>query len=613
MNNTEARQILGLEPKDDLRAYLPDFEATKKYKKELILNAPNDLLRFRYEQNLLEYEAAISVVVGQKKFRPNTDFIAVLMCIIALCVCGWWGYNWYQKIWNQESENQQRIAHLNTVGRNAIAKRKWLEAEKAYAEIIEIDPNSRIATEGNVSIKLGQTEERSQQVHYSLGESQAALEASRWDEAESLVNAVLKIEADNVVAEKQLALIYKGRYKQTVSLKILTITEAVRAENISKARKAMADLRDIDPENANLAGLTEHINKTATSIRQRKEQSITLLERARKLDNGEFSAQAISLLAEARNLNPRNTEISELLSKMSSYTRAINVPLDFPTITEAVAAARPKDLILIAPGIYRESLEITKPIRIQGSTDGGTVIKIAATEASIITIHPQAKGTLISGLMLQHEGFDHSDERFSAVTVKAQEVSIIACSILQAGGHGIAVLENASAAITGCLIKGSGWDGISVYGNASLVTIRDTKSQANIQHGLGIWGGGSGNIRKSNLSKNGFCGIFAMGLGTKVNITETICSYNREAGILISNRVSAIVNANRCDKNLLSGIVVRDKDTRVRLTNNVTENNEEAGLITYQGVLITEFKNNNAKENAREQILRDISVKKTSE
>lgn len=613
MKNTEARKILGLDAQDDPRSYLPAFEETKQYKKELIENAPSDRMRFRYEQELLEYEAAVRVVAGQRKLRPNTDFIVVLMLIGALCACGWWGYNWYQRQWNLEAKNQQRITYLNSVGRIAISKRKWSEAEKAYKEVLEIDPSSSIATEGVESIKRGKMEERSQQLYYSLGESQAALEAGRWDEAERLANSVIEIDPENTVAKRKLEMIYEGRYKQTLSLKMLAITEAVDDENIPAARAAIADLRDIDPQNANLPNFIKRVDTAAAAIRERSTKSLALLEAARRLDNGEFSPEAMALLAEARKLAPNNQEIAQLHSKMSNYTRAINVPADYPTISEALAAARPRDLIRIAPGTYAESLDITQPVRLQGSADGKTILQIPATEASIITLQTQAKGTLISGLTLKHESFDHGTDRFSGITVMAQEVTIVACTVSQAGGHGIAVLENASASITGCDIGGSGWDGISVYGNASQATIRDTRSHDNIQHGLGLWGGGSGSVEKSNLSKNGFCGIFAMGSDSQIGIVETICSRNREAGILISNGVSANVNANRCDKNLLSGIVARDKDTKVILTNNVTEGNLEAGLVTYTGVQVAKFENNQAKGNARKQILRDVITQTPAE
>jgi len=519
------------------------------------------------------------------------------------------GYNWYQRQWNIEAQNQERITFLNSVGRTAISKRKWNEAEKAYQEIATIDSNSGMAAEGMELIRRGKLEERSQQLYYALGESQAALEAGRWDEAEKLAKSVLESDPENTAAKRKLEIIAEGKHKQVVSLKMLAITEAVDAEKIPEARKAMAELRKLDPQNANLLGFAKRIDNASNEIRERKAKAVSLLESARKLDTGEFSAEAMALLLEARQLDPANAEISALHSKMSNYTRAINVPVDYPTISKALEAARPRDLIRIAAGTYKESLKIDKPVRIEGTADGKTILQLPVAEASLITIYEEGKGSLISGLTLKHEGFDHSDDRFSGITIMAKDVTIAACSVTHSAGHGIAVLDGGNATITGCEVSSCGWDGISVYGKGSQAAIRDTKSRSNIQHGLGIWGGGSANVEKSQMSKNGLCGILAMGSNTQILISGTVGSNNREAGILVSDGVAATLNANRCDDNLLSGIVIRGEKTAAKITNNVTTGNNEVGILTHTGVKIGKFENNKSSGNTRRQIWRDAVIK----
>ncbi|BDS05292.1 hypothetical protein NT6N_03320 [Oceaniferula spumae] len=613
MKNTEARKILGLDPSDDPRSYLSAFDETKAYKRELVENAPSPELKFRYQQELLEYEAAVKVVAGHKRIRPNTDFIVVLMLIGALSACGWWGYNWYQRQWNIDAQQKQRSAFLASVGRTAVSKRKWDQAEEAYKDMLRIDPNSKIAAEGIESIRRGKLEERSQQLYYSLGESQAALEAGRWDEAEQLANSVLEIDPENSAAKRKLEIISEGKHKQAVSLKMMAVTDALDAGKISDARKALVDLREIDPKNANLLGLAKRIDEANAEIRAQKTKAAALLAAAQKLDTGEFSARAMALLAEARKLDPTNTEIAELHSKMSAYTRAITVPGDYPTISEALEAARPRDLIRISAGTYKESLIIDQPVRLQGTGDGKTIIELPSTEASLITINPEAKGTFISGINLNHKGFDHSTDRFSGITILAQEVTIAACNVHHSAGHGIAVLDGGKATITGCEISACGWDGISVYGAGSHAVIRDTHSHGNIQHGLGFWKGGSGSVSKCRMVENGLCGVLAMGAGAKVSVISTVCSDNREAGILISDGVIATLTANRCEENLLSGIVLRSATTTADVTKNVTNNNHEAGILSHRGVKIGKFEENKAQGNTSHQIWRDANLTQSSE
>jgi hypothetical protein len=71
MKTTEARKILGLDPGDDPRSFIPAFEETVEYKQELVDNAPSDEMKFRYQQELLEYQAAVKVVAGKQKIRPH--------------------------------------------------------------------------------------------------------------------------------------------------------------------------------------------------------------------------------------------------------------------------------------------------------------------------------------------------------------------------------------------------------------------------------------------------------------------------------------------------------------------------------------------------------------
>ncbi|QDY79123.1 right-handed parallel beta-helix repeat-containing protein [Streptomyces qinzhouensis] len=53
----------------------------------------------------------------------------------------------------------------------------------------------------------------------------------------------------------------------------------------------------------------------------------------------------------------------------------IRVPGDAPTISDAVSLARPGDLVLVAPGVYRESVRInTERITLRGESRAGVVI-----------------------------------------------------------------------------------------------------------------------------------------------------------------------------------------------------------------------------------------------
>jgi predicted negative regulator of RcsB-dependent stress response len=218
MKNTDARITLGLGPKDKASAFLSDFDETLEYKRDLVNNAPSEQIRFRYQQELLEYEAALKVVVGKQRARPNTDFIVVLLLICSLCTIGWWAYQWHQKEWYVQLKIDSEVAELRAVGLSAVTARKWTQAALAYKKIEDLVPNSPYAISGFESIEKGKIEERNQQIFYTLGESQAALEAGRWDEAEQLAQSVIAMAPENEVAQRKLLIIIRERRKQELAI-----------------------------------------------------------------------------------------------------------------------------------------------------------------------------------------------------------------------------------------------------------------------------------------------------------------------------------------------------------------------------------------------------------
>ncbi len=69
---------------------------------------------------------------------------------------------------------------------------------------------------------------------------------------------------------------------------------------------------------------------------------------------------------------PEGERPQPVVAEASGTTRA--VPDDHPTIQEAVDAAAPGDLVLIAPGVYREEVKVTTPSLVLRGTDRNEVI-----------------------------------------------------------------------------------------------------------------------------------------------------------------------------------------------------------------------------------------------
>jgi Right handed beta helix region len=81
--------------------------------------------------------------------------------------------------------------------------------------------------------------------------------------------------------------------------------------------------------------------------------------------------------------------------------RVLRVPADAATIGEAVAKAKPGDLVLVAPGIYRESVHITVDGLVLRGEERNTVILDGGDELSN-GVRVEADGVAIENLTVHH-------------------------------------------------------------------------------------------------------------------------------------------------------------------------------------------------------------------
>jgi hypothetical protein len=76
----------------------------------------------------------------------------------------------------------------------------------------------------------------------------------------------------------------------------------------------------------------------------------------------------------------------ELIKSVEASPTAIIVPIDYPTIQEAINKANASDTILVMPDIYHEHINITKPIKLKGENPLTTIIDGEEKNQTIINI-----------------------------------------------------------------------------------------------------------------------------------------------------------------------------------------------------------------------------------
>ena len=84
-----------------------------------------------------------------------------------------------------------------------------------------------------------------------------------------------------------------------------------------------------------------------------------------------------------------------------AFGNIVRVPEDYKTIEEAIDAADPGATVIIAPGIYHESIVINKTLTIVGGM-GSAPIFSGGGSGIAITLLPDASGSTIAGIVITH-------------------------------------------------------------------------------------------------------------------------------------------------------------------------------------------------------------------
>lgn len=655
MTLEEARRILGLSADEDPSAHFDEFTAARNRIADLVRTAPNETIALRYQDGLVEFEKALAAlreemekedpeVAKRREWMaaargsdtpsagdepaaksapelsavpsppattaelesdedalsvpsPRNTARVVSYLLILVVALGGGGLLWLEMKEHKKFQIQERLTFLERLGAKMIDARQWPEADLAYSEIEQLKPGAQSAKIGRRSIEAGMEEERRQFVGYWSGEAIAAFDLGRTDDAANAARKVLeKYPAETEIVEL-LKKIEQARSTQAREAMVTATSEAILKRRWDEAENRAKDLVKAfpaDPEgNVLLAEIRAGRDKEARDQARARE----LFSAAKVRDQGQFDRDALEWLREATALAPGDPDIAALYQKMASYTRTLQVPGDFATLAEAVAASRDRDRIVIAEGTWEGPVIIDKAITLEGAGRDKTIVEVEAAMSAAATFGRHSGGARVSGITFRHRGFDSGPNRFSALLVRGAEVTISDCRVADSAGHGLAVLEAGRVMGTRCLFENNGWDGVAVRGAGSRIEFTECESTGNFGHGYDIWDGGSAAIHGSIARDNSGNGILVDTTAEDVVLGENDLRGNREYGIVASAAASGRIHGNRCRENLLGGMAVRFAASRLAFDGNVLESNLGPGLALEQGLQATAFSTNRATGN----------------
>ncbi len=268
----------------------------------------------------------------------------------------------------------------------------------------------------------------------------------------------------------------------------------------------------------------------------------------------------------------------------SAFAKNLLVPGDYPKIQLAINAAQKNDVVLVAPGEYRERLRLKAGVVVMsvGNDEKGRLGLLRA-EVTVLN-HPKGEGPGV--IMAEGSTFDgftitgvgRYDEvlwrKHHATQGNNQKHEHIGV----AGTAGIEV--GYTCIVANNLVHHIGYTGIGITGaKGRIVSPRITGNicYRNMGGGIGSMGGSKARIEKNVCFENFYAGIGHNNASPMVR--NNVCYQNIRAGIGVSEGSSPSVIGNRCYKNRRAGIGIRTgKNTRPVVEDNDCYENDMAGI-----------------------------------
>jgi nitrous oxidase accessory protein len=230
--------------------------------------------------------------------------------------------------------------------------------------------------------------------------------------------------------------------------------------------------------------------------------------------------------------------------QFSSASKTLNVPGDYPTISEAIAHASDGDTIAVQSGVYRENLQVNKSITIIGENSANTILigSGGLDRGACPVVALNAEGAKISGFTITSQNYTNTAQYATGIIVRADHC-IIQENIIQGNYMGIFCSVQSYLEISGNTIAGNLKDGMRFYGG-SYNTISGNTILGNAVSGLALQGY-SNTVINNTFEHN----LRALGLGSSYSVVfGNKMAFNSESAIWLAASES-IIAANDISQN----------------------------------------------------------------
>ncbi|MDP2896332.1 MAG: putative Ig domain-containing protein [bacterium] len=189
---------------------------------------------------------------------------------------------------------------------------------------------------------------------------------------------------------------------------------------------------------------------------------------------------------------PLEAPEKHVLVEVTLKINPIRVPQDYPTIQEGVNAAKPSDVVLVSPGLYRERVVVGEGVHVVGSGAEQTTID-ALGQGTVVAL--LGNGSSVEGFTVRNgvgDYFGNGSRVGGGIYCEAASATISKCTIVgneavQGWGGGVFVKSGCSLLIVEAEISGNSAEsggGIFCHENSRL-RVERSRFRENVAEGFG--------------------------------------------------------------------------------------------------------------------------------
>ena len=226
---------------------------------------------------------------------------------------------------------------------------------------------------------------------------------------------------------------------------------------------------------------------------------------------------------------------------------------DFSTISAAISSAKPGSVVRIKPGLYKETLSITKELHLEGGGRNRGEVVIEARDGNCLTFNTQIGS--VKNMTFRLVG----GKKFFCVDIR----------------KGRLVLE-------GNDITSDGLASVGIRGEGTNPIVRGNRIHGSAQGGILVYENALGKIENNEIFQNKLAGI-EIRQGADPLVIGNKIHHGRAGGILVQQKGKGRLEKNEIYKNYFTGIEIREKGDPLVIGNKIYEGRQSGIFVQKKG------------------------------